>query len=93
MQKIETIPVVINEGEVYFDDPFELRDNQWYQEGNCRTAEIPAIEPTKEQLSNMDARDVAQMYLKYRSDNQTEAPSDGVQACHYPETGHSRTNC
>ena len=69
MQKIETIPVVINEGEVYFDDPFELRDNQWYQEGNCRTAEIPAVEPTKEQLSNMDgsANEDVDIYIAYWS--------------------------
>ena len=35
-------------------------------------------EDTLKQLSNMDARDVAQMYLKYRSDNQTEAEPAGL---------------
>ena len=35
-------------------------------------------EDTLKQLSNMDARDVAQMYLKYRSENQTEAEPTGL---------------
>ena len=35
-------------------------------------------EDTLKQLSNMDARDVAQMYLKYRADNQTEAEPTGL---------------
>ena len=35
-------------------------------------------EDTLKQLSNMDARDVAQMYLKYRAENQTEAEPTGL---------------
>ena len=49
--EIEYISVVVNEdGDVYLHDEFELAGHQWFREGNFSTAQIPDIEPSKEEF-------------------------------------------
>ena len=76
-EKVEETPTEAKEEEVKEEKTNEVDteflDTLW-EEG----VKGEYTEDTLKQLSSMEARDIAQMYLKYRADSQDDAPSQGL---------------